>query len=127
MDEMSLVLAIVQGRDADDLLDGLVEDGFGATRVNSFGGFLRQGNAVVMVVAQNEQVDRVLEVIRRKCHTRIEHWWPLVGEPHLSTSTFEVEVGGAVVFALPIERFERLKGAKSAKSAAPAAKEETGR
>lgn len=111
MDEMKLVLAIVQARDADLLLDGLVSAGFGATRINSFGGFLRRGNAVVLVLVDRERVQWVLRIIRQRCCTRTELWWPLVGEPHLSTSAIEVEVGGAVVFVLPIERVERLRGA----------------
>ena len=110
MEDLKLVLAIVQARDADPLLEGLVREGFRATRVDSFGGFLRRGNAVVLVVVEDRHVDRVLTTIESRCRTRVELWYPLVGEPHLSTSAVEVEVGGAVVFVLPVERAHKLKG-----------------
>ncbi|MGH2369166.1 MAG: cyclic-di-AMP receptor, partial [Chloroflexota bacterium] len=47
--EMQLVLAIVQDEDAGPVIEALTGAGFRATRINTVGGFLRKGNATVLV------------------------------------------------------------------------------
>ena len=60
-----LIIAVVQNEDADGVVDALLEDEFRATRLASTGGFLRPGNTSLMVGADADQVDRVLDLIRQ--------------------------------------------------------------
>ena len=46
---MKLVTAIVHNEDAATLVDALLEKEYRATRLNSSGGFLKQGNATILV------------------------------------------------------------------------------
>ena len=62
-----MVLAIVHPDDADRVNQTLVEAGYGATRMNAQGGFLRRGNAVFMVGVPSDQVDDVIDIVRRNC------------------------------------------------------------
>ena len=109
---MKLVTAIVHSEDAATLVDALLEREFRATRVNSSGGFLKQGNATILVGVEDGQVDDVLAVISANCHSRKQFVNPM--PPIMEPGEFympypvEVEVGGATVFVLPVERFERL-------------------
>jgi uncharacterized protein YaaQ len=109
---MKLVLAIVQEKDSGKLIDELTEVGFQATMLASTGGFLRAGNATILTGVEANQVDRVLETIRRVCHTREQLMTPIppVVEPVDSYVTYpvKVQVGGAIVFVLDVERLERL-------------------
>ncbi|MDR5682779.1 MAG: cyclic-di-AMP receptor [Armatimonadota bacterium] len=109
---MKLVLAIVQEKDAGKLIDELTEAGFQATMLASTGGFLRAGNATILTGVEADQVERVLEAIRRVCHTREQLMTPIppVVEPVDSYVTYpvRVQVGGAIVFVLDVERMERL-------------------
>ena len=118
-----LALAIVQVEDAPSLLDRLVVDGFGATRVDARGGFLRRTNAVVLVATTETRIPCLLESIRQTCRTRLDVWFPQVtdGLVDLPLDPVEVEVGGAVVFVLPIERAELL-GAVADEAALAAAR-----
>lgn len=113
MDEgMKLVVAIVQDEDAGNLIDSLVQAGFGATRINTAGGFLRHGNATVLVGVEEAQVSKVLVVVRQNCTTRMQYINPM--PPAMEPGEFympypvEVQVGGAVIFVLDVERFERF-------------------
>src|SRR5262245_31095447 len=101
-----LALAIVQVEDAPMLLERLVADGFGATRIDASGGFLRRTSAVVLVATSEARIPWLLESIRQTCRSRMEMWFPHVcdGFVDLAMEPIEVEVGGAVVFVLPIER-----------------------
>ena len=57
---MKLVTAIVHNEDAAALVDALLEREFRATRLHSSGGFLKQGNATILVGVEDDQVEAVL-------------------------------------------------------------------
>ena len=109
---MKLVVAVVHNEDAGPLVSALLEHDFRATRLHSSGGFLKQTNATVMVGVVDEQVDEVIAIIRDNCHarTQIVNPMPPIMEPgeFYMPYPIEVEMGGATVFVLPVERVERL-------------------
>jgi uncharacterized protein YaaQ len=106
-----LVIAIVSGHDGERLMQALVQQGLPATRIGSAGGFLRRGNATILSGVPAADVERVLAIIRRTCPERTElmpvQALPVVGMP-ASGPPVEVRTGGAVVFVLDVERFERI-------------------
>jgi uncharacterized protein YaaQ len=109
---VKLVVAIVHNEDAGPLVTAFLERQYRATRLHSSGGFLRQSNATVMLGVDDEQVDEVLDVIRENCtsRTQVVNPMPPIMEPGEFYMPYpvEVEMGGAVVFVVPVERFERL-------------------
>ncbi len=109
---MKLVVAIVQKEDAGTLIDALTERGYRATRMNTAGGFLKEGNATVLVGVDDPKVDEVLSLVESNCNTRTQYINPLppVMEPGEFYMPYpvEVQVGGATVFVLSVERYERL-------------------
>jgi uncharacterized protein YaaQ len=109
---VKLVVAIVHTEDASALVDALLDRDFRATRLHSSGGFLKQTNATVLVGVEDGQVDEVIHVVRETCNPRTQVVTPMppIMEPGQFYLPYPVEValGGATVFVLPIERFERL-------------------
>ena len=109
---MKLVVAIVHNEDAGALVDALLDREFRATRLHSSGGFLKQSNASIILGVEDAQVDPVLEIIRETCHarTQVVNPMPPIMEPgeFFMPYPLEVEVGGATVFVVPVDRFERL-------------------
>ena len=109
---MKLVVAVVHSEDAGALVDALLERQHRATRLQSSGGFLRQANVTVLVGAEDDKVDEILGVVRETCNSRtqIVNPMPPIMEPgeFFMPYPLEVEVGGATVFVLPVERFERI-------------------
>ena len=109
---MKLVIAVVQDEDAEDLVAALVAERFRVTRVASTGSLLRTGNSTVFLGVDDSEVDRALAAIGTVCRRRTQVVVPYTPalEPGLLyvTENFEVEVGGAVIFAIDVERFERL-------------------
>jgi uncharacterized protein YaaQ len=109
---VKLLVAIVHGEDAGALVDALLDRDFRATRLQSSGGFLKQSNATVILGLEDSDVDEVLGVVRDTCHSRTQvvNPMPPIMEPgeFFMPYPLEVEVGGATVFVLPVERFERL-------------------
>jgi uncharacterized protein YaaQ len=110
--EMKLIIAIVHREDAEGLLKALTDAGHKATLISTTGGFLREGNATIYVGTEAHNVEAILDLIKDNCHTRTRYVSPLA--PLTEPSEFyipepvEVEVGGATVFVLDVERHERF-------------------
>jgi len=109
---MKLIIAVVQDKDALRLVEALVDEGFQATKLATTGGFLKAGNTTMLVVVPPQQVEPVLNIIKRICHSRDELVTPVtpVGGPADSFVPYPVEVtvGGATVFVLSIEKFVKV-------------------
>lgn len=109
---MKLVVAVVQDKDSHKLLEALMQAGHRATKLASTGGFLREGNTTLLVGATDDKVDDVVGIIRRTCKAREQLVTPLspMGGPADSYIPYPVEVlvGGATVFVLNVERFEKF-------------------
>jgi uncharacterized protein YaaQ len=109
---MKLVIAVVQAQDASGLLTQLSNRGFRATRIKTAGGFLREANATIFVGVEDADVELVLQSIRDSCTTRQQQITaiPAVMEPgeFFLPYPVEIEVGGATIFVIDVERFERV-------------------
>jgi len=109
---VKLVVAIVHNEDAGALVDALLEKQYRATRLHSSGGFLKQSNATIILGVEEPAVDEVMEIIAANCkaRTQVVNPMPPIMEPgeFFMPYPLEVEVGGATVFVLPVDRVERL-------------------
>ena len=109
---VKLVVAVVHNEDAGALVDALLEREHRATRLHSSGGFLKQSNATIILGVDDEAVEEVISIVAASCksRTQIVNPMPPIMEPgeFFMPYPLEVEVGGATVFVLPVERFERI-------------------
>lgn len=109
---MKLVIAVVQDKDSNRLSAALIKEGFRATKLASTGGFLRAGNTTFMVGIEDARADEVIQIIKANCKVRDQLVTPVspMGGTADSYIPFpvEVQVGGAAVFVLPVERFEHF-------------------
>lgn len=111
-DIMKLVIAVIQDKDSNRLSNALVKEGFRATKLASTGGFLRAGNTTFLIGVEDERVHEVFQVISNSCKVRDQLVTPVspMGGATDSYIPFpvEVQVGGATVFVVPVERFEHF-------------------
>jgi uncharacterized protein YaaQ len=109
---MKLVIAVVQGEDAQRTVGALSHVGISSTRISSTGGFLQQGNVTLLMGVDEERVPEVLEIIRENCRERSRFLTPVLpsAEPgdFLAAFPVEVQVGGATVFVVPVDSFEKI-------------------
>jgi uncharacterized protein YaaQ len=109
---MKLIIAIVQDEDTPTLTEALIGAGVRFTKVSTTGSFLRTGNTSLLIGIDDARVPAVMSILRRTCRRRTQVAVPYSPalEPGLlyMPENFEVEVGGAVVFVIEVERFERL-------------------
>ncbi len=109
---MKLVIAVVQDKDQRKVTDALLEKGYKFTNIATTGGLLREGNVTFLVGVDEDQVDDVIEVIGAHSKTReqLVNVFPPTIEP-IGTcipNPVKVQVGGATVFVVDVERAEKL-------------------
>lgn len=104
-----LLLAIVQEQDLDATMRALGEAGAPVTFLSSAGGFLGRRNATLLVGLPEDKEEETLNVLERTCRQRVEYLTlPMEGTPLPLPTPVPVTVGGATVFALPVERYEEI-------------------
>ena len=109
---MKLVIAVVQGEDAQRTVSALSDQGIGSTRVALSGGFLQQGNVTLLIGVEESQVEATLGIIRANCHERSRYLTPVppLADPgeFFMAHPVEVQVGGATVFVVTVDKFEKI-------------------
>jgi len=109
---MKMVVAVVQDKDATRLSNALVQEGIRATKLASTGGFLRAGNTTFLIGVDDDKLEDVMRIIRSNCRVRDQLVTPVspMGGTTDSYVPFpvEVQVGGAAVFIIPVDRFEHF-------------------
>jgi len=88
---MRLILAVVRDADSETILQALLKDGYRVTRISSTGGFLRRGNATLLIGVEAEKVKTAVQMIRENSAPAID--------PGLKRAT---------IFVLKVDRFEQL-------------------
>ena len=114
---MKLLVTVVDREDMYPLSDALMRAGYGATIIHTTGGFLREGNATLLVGVEEQNLEDVFRIMRAHCHARTKRVrLPLMTaelEETLSSAAVEVQVAGAVLFIMDVERFVRISPGKS--------------
>jgi len=109
---VKLVIAVVQGEDAQRTSEALTTQGFASTRITSSGGFLQQGNVTFLIGVEDSRVQEAVEVIRDNCRERSRYLTPMLPVPEpgelFMPYPVEVMVGGATVFVVPVDSFEKI-------------------
>lgn len=107
---MKLIIAIVNYDDAGTVVQSLSKQGFSSTRLSTTGGFLLAGNVTLLIGVEEDQVQQVIDIIRQHSHSRKQLMPAITEMSHgfMPVMPVEVTVGGATLFVVDVERFERL-------------------
>ncbi len=107
---MKMILAIINSDDANTVVSNLTKSGFSVTKLATTGGFLKTGNTTILVGVENDKLDPALAIINQYSHSRTQIV-PAASELSigmLSSVPVEIPVGGATIFVIDVERFEKI-------------------
>ena len=107
---MKMLLAIINSDDAHSVMNHLMEAGFQIAKLATTGGFLRAGNVTILIGLEDSRLDEAMDIIRKYSNTRkqIIPTTANLGVGFHPAMPVEVTVGGATVFVLNVEQFEKL-------------------
>lgn len=107
---MKLIIAIVNSDDCHAVLNEISRAGFSATKLSTSGGFLRAGNATLLIGAEDEKVSEIIEIVRHfsSKRTQMVETSPSFANESFIAMPVEVTVGGATVFVLDVDQFFKL-------------------
>jgi len=111
---MKIIFAIVSADDGTRVTDVLTDNHFSVTRLSTTGGFLKKGNATLMIGTDDEKVDEAIHLIKDTCgkRQRIDINIPTHNVASISAGYMmmpvTVELGGATIFVTDVERFEKI-------------------
>lgn len=108
---MKLVLAIVSKDDSSMVSSALTQEGFPVTKLATTGGFLMAGNTTFISGVEDGQVDQVIDIIRKQSsrRTQIVPSASTMDGGMYTSVPIEVTVGGATIFVLDVDRFEKYE------------------
>lgn len=107
---MKLVISIMSKEDTTMVVDALTEERIQVTKLSTAGGFLRSGNATLLIGIEDHKVDKVISIIS-ECSSKRKQLMPNAMPPELGISTvlpFEVTVGGATIFVVDVDRYKKV-------------------
>ncbi len=110
---MKMIMAIVSSDDANRVSSHLTKENYSVTKLSTTGGFLRAGNTTILIGTDDDRVDHALEIIAQHSKKRTQMMPSssvgMTDSPRIMDShPVEVVVGGATVFILNVERFEKM-------------------
>lgn len=111
---MKIIYAIVSSDDGNRVTDVLNDHHFSVTKLATTGGFLKKGNATLMIGTDEDRVDEAIALIRETCGKR-QNISCNVPAPNIGSVSagymvmpVSVEMGGATIFVTDVERFEKF-------------------
>lgn len=107
---MKLIIAVINRDDTNAVTQNLTQNGFSSTRLSTVGGFLLASNVTLLIGVKDDQVQKAIDLIRERSHSR-QQMVPAITEMSygfMPVMPVEVTVGGATIFVVDVERFERI-------------------
>lgn len=108
---MKLIIAIVSSEDSNRVMKHLVKYKYFVTKMATSGGFLKSGNSTLMIGANDEQVEDIIDIISRHSKSRTEIIPNSVVSEYggiMPSVPIEVNVGGATIFILDVQQFMKI-------------------
>ena len=107
---MKMLISILNPDDSSTVIHNLMKEGYSVTKLSTTGGFLRSGNVTILMGLEEEQVQNAIDIISKHSKSR-KQVIPAASDIGLNfypTMPVEVLVGGATIFVLNVEHFEKV-------------------
>lgn len=107
---MKLILAIVSSDDSSSVENALAKEKFHFTKLSSNGGFLKEGKSTIIIGCEDDLVDKAIDIVGSQSKKREEITTSNLPFEFNNFLNFpiKVNVGGATIFVLDVEKFIKI-------------------
>lgn len=94
---MKMMIAIIQEKYTDGLIDRFLDEDIYVTRLSSTGGFFKSGNTTLLLGCKEDEIDRIYEIFKEETESE---------DVHMEEGDFKVS--GATIFVVDLEESKRI-------------------
>lgn len=94
---MKMIIAIVQDKFIDDLMDRFLDEKIYVTKISTSGGFFKSGNTTLLLGCEEERLDDIDKIFREITRTEV-----------LESDLGNFNVSGATIFVMDVEKSLRI-------------------
>ncbi|WP_019132757.1 cyclic-di-AMP receptor [Peptoniphilus obesi] len=94
---MKMIIAIVQDKFIDELMDRFLDEKIYVTKISTSGGFFKSGNTTLLLGCEEERLDDIDKIFREITRTEV-----------LESDLGNFNVSGATVFVMDVEKSLRI-------------------
>ncbi|MGO1581378.1 MAG: cyclic-di-AMP receptor [Peptoniphilaceae bacterium] len=94
---MKMIIAIIQDKFIDKLMDRFLDEEIYVTKVSTSGGFFKSGNTTLLVGADESELDHIDSIFREVTQTE-----------EVKTEMGSFEISGATIFVIDVEKSLRI-------------------
>ena len=94
---MKMIIAIVQDKFIDELMDRFLDEKIYVTKISTSGGFFKSGNTTLLLGWEEERLDEMDKIFREITRTEV-----------LESDLGNFNVSGATVFVMDVEKSLRI-------------------
>lgn len=94
---MKMMIAIVQEKYTDALIDRFLDEDIYVTRLSSTGGFFKAGNTTLLLGCKENEMDQIYEIFKEETEAE---------DVHMEEGDFKVS--GATIFVVDLEDSKRI-------------------
>ena len=94
---MKMMIAIVQEKYTDALIDRFLDEDIYVTRLSSTGGFFKAGNTTLLLGCKEGEIDQIYEIFKEETEAE---------DVHMEEGDFKVS--GATIFVVDLEDSKRI-------------------
>ena len=94
---MKLIIAIVNDEFSNKVIKVLMKDKVRITKLSSTGGFLKAGNTTLLIGAEDDNIESVVEMIKNECRST-----------KVKEGNQELTVSGANLFIMDIDQYLKI-------------------
>ena len=94
---MKMMIAIVQEKYTDALIDRFLDEDIYVTRLSSTGGFFKAGNTTLLLGCKESEIDQIYEIFKEETEAE---------DVHMEEGDFKVS--GATIFVVGLEDSKRI-------------------
>lgn len=107
---MKLVISIISNSDVEKVMNVIGENGYSATKISTTGQFLVDGHTAILIVCDENRVEKLFEVIKASVSKRFVKTPGVTSTIHgsLLNQSVDVEEGGGIAFVVNVEDFKKF-------------------
>ncbi len=94
---MKMIIAIVQDKFVDSLLDRFLNEDIYVTRLSSTGGFFKKGNTTLLLGCEEQTVEKIDKIFEELTHSEV-----------VDTENGKKTISGATIFVVDLEDSKRI-------------------